>query len=330
MIWNDAEYNYHHKKMPEYLKQAMLETGLSGNIRVEKVIKGTEELSLYRCICQDEGILLQGFYYEDFVKICSTPKEDIDLYEVIKEICEEWADNYRFMTDNRERLSKRESTEYLFPVLMDTKISGTLMDEIPHIERCGFPVGFHLWIPDGEDGARDILVSNQMQKQWGLETETLLEIAVHNPHFLNQCTVFSINDLMREMNQQADDEDWGGIFLLADEETDIKQYFVRGEMFPGAASILNKEFAEELYRKMGEDFLVVFGAEGEIQIHEKDSDVEDLQIEREMQNARFGLSKDWVSDEVFRYTKEHGLELACCIDEMEREVPKPVKPAFRR
>ncbi len=49
-----------------------------------------------------------------------------------------------------------------------------------------------------------------------------------------------------------------------------------------------------------------------------------------MQNARFGLSKDWVSDEVFRYTKEHGLELACCIDEMEREVPKPVKPAFRR
>ena len=72
MIWNDAEYNYHHKKMPEYLKQAMLETGLSGNIRVEKVIKGTEELSLYRCICQDEGILLQGFYYEDFVKICST------------------------------------------------------------------------------------------------------------------------------------------------------------------------------------------------------------------------------------------------------------------
>jgi len=38
---------------------------------------------------------------------------------------------------------------------------------------------------------------------------------------------------MREMNQQVDDEDWGGIFLLADEETDIKQYFVRGEMFPG-------------------------------------------------------------------------------------------------
>lgn len=127
-----------------------------------------------------------------------------------------------------------------------------------------------------------------------------------------------------------DDEDWGGIFLLADEETDIKQYFVRGEMFPGAASILNKEFAEELYRKMGEDSLVVFGADGEIQIHEKGLDVEDLQIEHEMQNAQFGLSKDWVSDEVFRYTKEHGLELAYCIDEMEREVPKPVKPAFRR
>ena len=62
-------------------------------------------------------------------------------------------------------------------------------------------------------------------------------------------------------------------------------------MFPGAASILNKEFAEELYRKMGEDFLVVFGAEGEIQIHEKDSDVEDLQIEREMQNAGSGCQR---------------------------------------
>ena len=170
-----------------------------------------------------------------------------------------------------------------------------------------------------------IHVSNKMLESWGIGLDEAMERAVHNQWFVEQCTVISDSELVQKMNQQAVKE-FGGIFQFVEPEEETG-FMIYGRYVPCAAILLNEEFAEEIHKKMGGDFLVAFFGTGEVQICRDEGNIEDLQIDLEVKNELYGFSWNMVSDQIFRYTKERGLEPA---SGMEKEKQRVGEPALKR
>lgn len=318
MEWTDWLSGYYYRNTEEYFRNALQENGLPGRIAAEKTVVGELEYNQYRYLCGEKGILFSGICFEDLKKLCESSEKDVEPKELINVLCGEWAEEYHFIKDNRERLFQKEITRYLFPVLMNTKLNGRMLEEMPHVDRGGFSIVLHLGIPTEGKNGQSVLVSNQMMEAWGIGMEKALDIAIHNPWFVDQCAVISSVEMTRKMNQQAAKE-WGGMFQIVEPEEE-KEFMAYGKYVPCAAIVLNEEFTEKIHTRMGGDFLVAFFGTGEVQMYQDQGDIEDLQLDIEVRNELFGLSWNMVSDQVFRYTKERGLEPA--FGGADREVKK--------
>ncbi len=330
MEWTAWETDYYKRHMEDDLKGAMQKAGLEGDTRIYKAMRGEREIDLYRCLCKEEGFLLPSVCLQDLQKICEGSEEELEPSEILESQCEGWAEDCRFMADNRERLFQREITEFLFPVLMNTEMNVELLKEMPHVEKGEFSVALNLAVPTGEKSGTVLLVSNQMLESWGMELETALEMAINNPWFLNQCSSVSNSEIMRRVNQQIEKE-WCGMFQIVEPEPERERgYIIHGDHVSCHAAILNQKFAEKFHEKMGEDYLVAFSGNGEIQIFRDGGDIEELQLEFKMDYEAFGYTWDWVSGQIYRYTKERGLEEALAADSVEKEKVQPLVPALKR
>lgn len=290
---------------------------------------GEKEVDRYWIEIAD-GILLEGFCFEDIQKICENSEKDVEPEELIKVLCEEWTKEYRFMEENREMLFQKDAAQYLFPVLMNTKLNGGVLEKIPHVEKGDFSVALHLGVPtEGKDG-QNLMVSNQMLEAWEIGLEEALDMAVKNPWFLEQCKAISDTEMLRMANQQIAKE-WCGLFWIAESEKEEETgYTIYGKNVSCAAILLNFEFAQSMHEKMGGDFLVAFPSTGEVQIHKNQGDIEDMQLDLEAHNELWGYSWDYISDRVYQYSKEQGLELAVAADSRKAEIVKPAKHVPRR
>ena len=295
MEWTEWLRNYHRDHMEGYLREVMQECGLLGRIHKEKAFMGEKEVDRYWIEIAD-GILLEGFCFEDIQKICENSEKDVEPEELIKVLCEEWTKEYRFMEENREMLFQKDAAQYLFPVLMNTKLNGGVLEKIPHVEKGDFSVALHLGVPtEGKDG-QNLMVSNQMLEAWEIGLEEALDIAVKNPWFLEQCKAISDTEMLRMANQQIAKE-WCGLFRIAESEKEEETgYTIYGKNVSCAAILLNFEFAQSMHEKMGGDFLVAFPSTGEVQIHKNQGDIEDMQLDLEAHNELWGYSWDYISE----------------------------------
>lgn len=325
MEWTGWLTDYYHRHTEEYFRNALKENGLPGDMITEKTIIGEMEYTQYRYVCGEEGILTGGICFEDLKKLCESTEEDVEPEELVNVLCGAWVDEYHFMEENRERLFQKDIAKYLFPVLMNTKLNENLLHEMPHVKKGEYSVALRLGIPvEGEKGMT-IHVSNKMLESWGIGLDEAMEMAVHNQWFVEQCTVISDSELVQKMNQQAVKE-FGGIFQFVEPEEETG-FMIYGRYVPCAAILLNEEFAEEIHKKMGGDFLVAFFGTGEVQICRDEGNIEDLQIDLEVKNELYGFSWNMVSDQIFHYTKERGLEPA---SGMEKEKQRVGEPALKR
>lgn len=329
MEWTEWLRNYHRDHMEGYLREVMQECGLLGRIHKEKAFMGEKEVDRYWIEIAD-GILLEGFCFEDIQKICENSEKDVEPEELIKVLCEEWTKEYRFMEENREMLFQKDAAQYLFPVLMNTKLNGGVLEKIPHVEKGDFSVALHLGVPtEGKDG-QNLMVSNQMLEAWEIGLEEALDMAVKNPWFLEQCKAISDTEMLRMANQQIAKE-WCGLFRIAKSEKEEETgYTIYGKNVSCVAILLNFEFAQSMHEKMGGDFLVAFPSTGEVQIHKNQGDIEDMQLDLEAHNELWGYSWDYISDRVYQYSKEQGLELAVAADSRKAEIVKPAEHVPRR
>lgn len=198
------------------------------------------------------------------------------------------------------------------------------------MEKGDFSVALHLGVPtEGKDG-QNLMVSNQMLEAWEIGLEEALDIAVKNPWFLEQCKAISDTEMLRMANQQIAKE-WCGLFRIAESEKEEETgYTIYGKNVSCAAILLNFEFAQSMHEKMGGDFLVAFPSTGEVQIHKNQGDIEDMQLDLEAHNELWGYSWDYISDRVYQYSKEQGLELAVAADSRKAEIVKPAEHVPRR
>ena len=306
MEWTEWLRNYHRDHMEGYLREVMQECGLLGRIHKEKAFMGEKEVDRYWIEIAD-GILLEGFCFEDIQKICENSEKDVEPEELIKVLCEEWTKEYRFMEENREMLFQKDAAQYLFPVLMNTKLNGGVLEKIPHVEKGDFSVALHLGVPtEGKDG-QNLMVSNQMLEAWEIGLEEALDIAVKNPWFLEQCKAISDTEMLRMANQQIAKE-WCGLFRIAESEKEEETgYTIYGKNVSCAAILLNFEFAQSMHEKMGGDFLVAFPSTGEVQIHKNQGDIEDMQLDLEAHNELWGYSWDYIQIGYINIAKNRGL-----------------------
>lgn len=321
--------NYYRDHMEEYLRDAIQEYGLPGEIRKEKAFMGEKEVDRY-WYEDGDGMLLEGPCYEDIEKLCEISEVDVEPEELVNVLCEGWAEDQRFMEENREMLFHRDATQYLFPVLLNTRLNSGLLKEMPHVKKGEFSIALHLAVPtDGRNG-NDLLVSNQMLEAWGIGLDEALDMAVRNPWFLEQCKAVSNVEMLRMENQQIEKE-WCGMFRIKEpEKEEVTGYTICGRNVPCAAILLNTEFAQSMYEKMGGDFLVGFLGAKKVGIYKNQQDMEDMQTELEVHTELWGFSWDYISDRVYQYSKEQGLALAVASDSRKAEIVKPAEYIPRR
>ena len=329
MEWTEWLKNYHRDHMGEYLREAIQEYELFGEIHKEKAFMGEKEVDRYWYEDSD-GILLEGFCFEDIEKLCKNSETDVEPEKLVKLVCGGWEEECRFMEENWEMLFQKDAVQYLFPVLMNTKLNEGLLKKMPHVEKGEFSVAFHLGVPTEGNNGQTLLVSNQMLEAWGMGLEEVLDMAVRNPWFLGQCKTVSNIEMLRLANQQIEKE-WCGMFQIAEpEKEEVTGYMLRGRNVPCAAILLNSEFAQSMHEKMGGDFLVGFSSTGEVGIYKNQQNIEDMQTDLEVHTELWGYSWDYISDQVYQYSKERGLALAVAADSRKAEIVKPAEHVPRR
>lgn len=328
MELTEWQRNYYRANMEGYLKKKIREYDLFGEIHKEKAFMGKQEVDRY-WYENGDGILLAGFCFEDIEKLCKNSEAAVEPEELVEVLCGGWAEECLFMERNWEMLFHKDAAQYLFPVLMNTRLNEGLLKKMPHVEKGEFSAALHLGVPTEGKNGMDLLVSNQMLEAWGIGVEEALDIAVKNPWFWGQCRTASNIEMLRMANEQIEKE-WCGMFKIAEPEEEVTGYTLRGKNVPCAAILLNPGFAQSMYEKMGGDFLVGFSSTGEVGIYKKQQDIEDMQMDLEVHTELWGFSWDYISDQVYQYSKERGLETAIAADGRKAESVKPVEYVPRR
>lgn len=329
MELTEWQKNYHRDHMGEYLREAIQEYGMPGEIRKEKAFMGNKEVDRYWYEDAD-GVLMEGICFEDIEKICKNSEADVEPEVLARLVCEGWEEHYRFVEENREMLFEKDTAQYLFPVLMNTKLNEGLLKKMPHVEKGELSITLHLAMPTEGLNGNDLLVSNQMLEAWGIGLDEALSMAVRNPWFFEQCKAVSNVEMLRMENQQIEKE-WCGMFQIVEPENEeVTGYTICGRHVPCAAILLNPEFTQSMHEKMGGDFLVGFSSTGEVEICKNQQDIEDMQIELEVHTELWGFSWEYISDQVYQYSKERGLALAVASDSRKAEIVKPAEHVPRR
>ena len=209
----------------------------------------------------------------------------------------------------------------ILPRLYGCNVNEEMLEERPHTKSGDFTVFYLVDLGDLKGGRLSHPIINQMLDDWNISVEELHEIAVSNLKKLNDGSFKTMIEVMRDImykeileDMNYDEEVANSLFEQMFDPVDGEIMYVLSNKrgMHGATLLLNEDFMEEISEKMGESFLILPSS-----IHELIIVPDDISIDIEYMESmvyeinRAQVSEDErLSDHVYRYTRNKGLERA--------------------
>ena len=266
-----------------------------------------------KTVTKNNGVELTGLIIRrEASNICPTIYLD-PYYEAYKageemdKILREIADT-RMRTDIKEPFDADQFMQFervkelIVPRLVNKEQNSEQLTERPYSVLADLAVTYHIMLFNGNASTP---VTNNFMKEWGIKTEELHETAIRNMLRLFPSTFRGMSVVVNELHP-------GYMDVLAPEDEALFVLSNSGKMF-GAAAILDNKFLRGIAERMGKELYVLPSSIHELLVvtPNVEKNLDELKEMVTSTNASTLDPEERLSDHVYRYNIETGLEIAC-------------------
>lgn len=174
--------------------------------------------------------------------------------EIVTAVFENYEKNRLIVDfDVRDIMDYERVKEKICYKVINTALNKELLADIPHVPFCDLSVVFYVRIDSIPEQGGSVMIHNRFLAEWGVDTDTLFEIARSNTQRLLEGKVVPMSDIIADI---LNDEDCRAEGLLPDE--DCCMYVATNrEKMNGAAVFLYDSLLSGFADKIGKDFYII-------------------------------------------------------------------------
>ena len=238
-------------------------------------------------------------YFEEYM-------DGADIRNILSDIAD-----VRLRHEVRDCFDIRQITDFacvkdkIVPRLSSLEWNSDLLEVRPHTQIADLAVTYCIMLKADNTGVTSIPVTFQLLETWGVEVDTLHELAVRNLTRLFPTTFVSMSSMLRGLLPAIEDDDSSdGLFT----QDDMMFILTSEQKLNGAANILDKAMMDRVLDRFGEDFYLLPSS-----IHEwilvSDTGLNPAFLTSMVREVNAGevSVEERLSSHVYRYTASEGL-----------------------
>ena len=215
--------------------------------------------------------------------------------------------------------SFEDMKEKIFLKLVNRKMNGKLLEQMPHVDDGDFAIIFACLVEHEKSLVSSIRIDNQVAAKWNTDAEELLSIAMENTVRLFPPRVFEMNceNLFRLFKHEELGDNLTDIFEQDTSETDNTEktgkedendpprlYVLTNRyMINGAGCLTYEGLLERIYRKLGSGFYIIPSSVHEVLILPDDPRFDEDSLKSMVNDVNTTVVSDMeiLSYEVYHY-----------------------------
>ena len=215
--------------------------------------------------------------------------------------------------------------------LVNAEMNAEYLSDKPHTLIEDLAVVYAVDLGGSEAGHMSAPITNSLMEQYGVTTEELHDIALHNLSE-SQIEFKTMRDVLVDMMfPDGIQEDDPRAFMLPPEEENPSMYVLsNADKLNGAAALLDSKTMEDISEKLGGDFIVLPSSIHETIVLPLNEDMDRQTLEAMVQDVNAGqvAPEERLSDHVYMYdSQEKELVLADKMEERQQQRAEAQKDA---
>ncbi len=280
--------------IPDHLSQYDIE-----EIHIEKVFKNNGILCTGMAIRLKGESIAPNIYMEYYYKLNTSGHSMKTVMELISEEFVRAYNNlsrYTFNSVSREELDNK-----VFPVLINYEKNKELLKDCPHIKFLDLAIIFRFLVRKEEEGFASVLIHNQDLKKFDVTKGELYKLAKENNKRLFKPVIKSLEEVLGDLVEDANMTETLGIKVLSNEEG-----------VNGAIYFAYEDIVREYAIKEDTDLFILPSSIHEVLLLSvnKAKDIEEIKAMVRDINEYVVDDMDFLSDEVYCYSREKGFIIA--------------------
>lgn len=284
----------------EKIREYLPETFAKASVELKTVIKNNDLKLTGLTIRREESNICPTIYLEQYFKAYEAGKE---MDKILEDIA-----NVRVKTDVKDSFDVEQVTDFervkrmVIPRLVSKEQNSVALAERPYSVLADLAVTYHILLLDRSSVSTP--VTNDLMKVWGIETEELHELAVRNMTRLIPGTFRGMSVVMNAL--------CGGKTDVLNPENEMLFVLSNEGGWYGAAAVLDDKFMKSVVERVGEEFYVLPSSVHELLVVPVNMGMDVGQLKEMVTsvNASEVALEEQLSDNVYRYSTEKGLQVA--------------------
>ena len=316
----------------DQIKDFLPEKYEDASVTLQDVTKNNDTVLTGLLIKTEDSNIAPNIYLENFFEQYQDGRDMADILQNIADV--------RVQHEMEQGFDVSRLTDFdqvkdnIICKLVNAELNADYLADKPHIMMEDLAVVYAIDLGGNESGHMSAPITNSLMEQYGVTTEELHDIALHNLSE-SQIEFKTMRDVLVDMmfpdGIQPDDP---RAFMLPPEEENPSMYVLsNADKLNGAAAILDSKTMENISEKLGGDFIVLPSSIHETIVLPVTEDMDHHTLEAMVQDVNAGqvAPEERLSDHVYMYdSQEKELVLADKMEERQAqraEVQKEAKTA---
>lgn len=278
-------------------------------------LEGEADVSLKE-VTKNNGVVLDGlviarsdskiaptFYINDLYDVYQNGREFDEVLDFLMDSYEEHAFEFSFNPADFEDFSNMK--DKLMLKVVNSKLNEKLLGNIPHRDFLDLSICYYVLIKDAKFESGSILINNDHADMWGVDEETLFEIAKENTRKNLGKDFLSMYEMMCElMAKRGEDEEF---IKEALKPIDDKMFVLTNNTRQfGATCILYNDVLKEIADEKESNLIILPSSVHELIVlfSDTESSIGELNEMVLQVNENHVLPQEILSDHVYVYDRE--------------------------
>ena len=313
----------------EQIKDYLPEKYAGAEVNLQEVTKNNDTVLTGIMIRTEDSNISPNIYLEGYFEQYQDGRDMEDILQNIADVRVQHEMSQDF--DVSKITDIDQVKDHIICKLVNAEMNEDYLADKPHTMKEDLAVVYAVDLGKSAGGRMSSPITNSLMKQYGLTTEELNDIALHN---LSESKIefMTMRDVLVDMMfPDGIDEGDPRAFMLPPEEENPSMYVLsNAERLNGAAAILDAKTMEDISEKLGGDFIVLPSSIHETIVLPLNENMDRQTLEAMVQDVNAGqvAPEERLSDHVYMYdSQEKELVLADKMEERQQQRAEAQKEA---
>lgn len=313
----------------DQIKDFLPEKYADATVDLQDVTKNNDTVLTGILIKTEESNIAPNIYLEGYFE---QYKDGRDMDDILQNIADVRVNHEMAQGFDVSALTDFEQVkDHVVCKLVNAEMNAEYLSDKPHTLIEDLAVVYAVDLGGSEAGHMSAPITNSLMEQYGVTTEELHDIALHNLSE-SQIEFKTMRDVLVDMMfPDGIQEDDPRAFMLPPEEENPSMYVLsNADKLNGAAALLDSKTMEDISEKLGGDFIVLPSSIHETIVLPLNEDMDRQTLEAMVQDVNAGqvAPEERLSDHVYMYdSQEKELVLADKMEERQQQRAEAQKDA---